>query len=138
MCGYFAALQRQIAGMHGEITWNETINYVDNNLKYYLAMKKFILLSISLLLNISIFAQTQYDYYDDGAVAGGADRALHGIIIIGGIVAVVVLILLILGGAAKIYYWFNPEADPEYKRQMAIKKETEMCFPDLGWLGFTD
>lgn len=88
-------------------------------------MKKFILLSISLLLNISIFAQTQYDYYDDGAVAGGADRALHGIIIIGGIVAVVVLILLILGGAAKIYYWFNPEADPEYKRQMAIKKETE-------------
>ncbi len=85
-------------------------------------MKKFILLSISMLLNISIFAQTQYDYYDDGVVAGGADRALHGIIIIGGIVAVVVLILLILGGAAKIYYWFNPEADPEYKRQMAIKK----------------
>lgn len=86
-------------------------------------MKKFITLVVSILLNMSLFAQTQYDYYDDGAVAGGVDRALNGIIIIAGLVVVVVVILLILGGAAKIYNWFNPEANPEYKRQMAIKKD---------------
>lgn len=85
-------------------------------------MKKAILVIVTIFINLSLIAQTQYDYYDDGAVADGADRALNGIIIIGGLVVVVLVLALLLGGAAKIYYWFNPEADPEYKREMAARK----------------
>ena len=85
-------------------------------------MKNFFLLIFSFFINLSLYAQTQYDYYDDGAVAGGADRALHGILIIGGIVIVVVVLALLLGGAAKIYFWFNPQEDPKYKRETATKK----------------
>ena len=85
-------------------------------------MKKIFLVILTIFINLFLFAQTQYDYYDDGAVAGGADRALNGIIIIGGLVIIVLVLAFLLGGAAKIYYWFNPEADPEYKREMAAKK----------------
>lgn len=92
-------------------------------------IKKTLFILLSLFYNITIFAQTQYDYYDDGAVAGGADRALNGIIIIGGIVVIVIIIALLLGGAAKIYYLFNPKEDPNYKRELYIKAKTPV---DLG------
>lgn len=67
------------------------------------------------LLPLVIFAQSQYDYYDDDAVAGGADRVLSGLIVIFIIVAVAIALLFIVFVIAKVYYWFNPEADPEYK-----------------------
>ena len=47
--------------------------------------------------NIPLYAQTQYDYFDDGAAAGGVDRALHGIPIIGRIVVIVVVLALLFG-----------------------------------------
>ena len=75
---------------------------------------------------ILLLGQTQYDYYDDGAVAGGVDRALKGFIIIGGIIAVVIVLLLILYVVAKVYLWFNPVAKPEHKRTLAAtEKERE-------------
>ena len=73
---------------------------------------------------VSIFAQTQYDYYDDSAVAGGADRALSSIIIIVVLVIAAVVLLFVIGWALKVYYWFNPKADPTYKRALA-KQEQE-------------
>ena len=51
-------------------------------------MKRILCIIVSLLIHIQLIAQTQYDYYDDGAVAGGTDRALRGIIIIGGIIVI--------------------------------------------------
>ena len=66
---------------------------------------------------------TQYDYYDDEAVAGGADRALNGIIIIVGIIVLGIIIIALIGGFSKIYYWFNPQESPEYKA--AIKKKEQ-------------
>ena len=96
-------------------------------MKYLSFTKRFVGTLITLLVPIILLGQTQYDYYDDGAVAGGADRALNGLIILGMIVAIAVALLLILYVAAKVYYWFNPEADPEYKRAIAEKKkEREM------------
>lgn len=61
-------------------------------------MKNFLLLIITFFTNIPLYVQTQYDYFDDGAVAGGVDRALHGIPIIGGIAVVFVVRVLLLGG----------------------------------------
>ena len=73
------------------------------------------------------FAQTQYDYMNDDAVAGGADRALNGLIIIVGLIVIAFVLILLLGGLSKVYYWFNPQADPEYKRAklLAEKKKEE-------------
>ena len=85
-------------------------------------MKRILCIIVSLLIHIQLIAQTQYDYYDDGAVAGGTDRALRGIIIIGGIIVIVVAVLFLLYGMAKVYYWFNPEANPEKKREAAEKE----------------
>ena len=45
-------------------------------------MKRFVLFILSVFTQILLVAQTQFDYMDDDAVAGGADRALNGIIII--------------------------------------------------------
>lgn len=95
-----------------------------NRSKLISIMKRIAFVIVCLLFKIQLIAQTQYDYYDDGAVAGGADRALNGIIIIGGIVIIAVALFLLLYGVAKIYYWFNPTADPEYKR-MLVEKEKE-------------
>ena len=91
-------------------------------MKLNLNTKRFFTILVALILPVLMQGQTQYDYYDDGAVYGGVDRALNGILIIGGLVVVLVVIILILGGMAKIYYWFNPEANPDYKRAMASKK----------------
>ena len=89
--------------------------------------KRFFATIVALVLPVLLLGQTQYDYYDDGAVAGGVDRALKGIIIIGGIIAVALALLMILYIAAKVYFWFNPEENPEHKRALAAKKkEREM------------
>lgn len=92
-------------------------------------MKKIIILLFLLCNNITLFAQTQYDYYDDGAVAGGVDRALNGMIIIIGIVVVIVVLALILLAISKVYFFFNPQEDPEYKRELARKANIPV---DLG------
>lgn len=77
--------------------------------------KRFCLLLTALFFSVLIYAQTQYDYYDDSAVAGGADRALNGIIIMV-LLVVGAIILLVVGNVFfNIYYWFNPKAKPEYK-----------------------
>lgn len=95
-------------------------------------MKKIILLIINkrnllgiamFILSLMSYAQSQYDYYDDDAVAGGAGRALNGIIIIILLVLAFLAFAFIVGGIMKIYYWFNPEADPEYKREKAKEEQ---------------
>ena len=70
----------------------------------YRSFTKLFIVIITLLVPILLFGQTQYDYYDDGAVAGGVDRALNGILIIGGIIVSAAALLLILYVVAKIYY----------------------------------
>lgn len=89
-------------------------------------MKKNIFCFIYILISIVSFAQTQYDYYDDNAVAGGAERAFNGLLIIILLIIGAVVLILVLGGALNIYYWFNPKAAPEYKRRLAkIEKEKQ-------------
>lgn len=92
-------------------------------MKLNLNIKRNFAILVAIILSVLLQGQTQYDYYDDEVIYGGADRALNGIIIIGGIVVVLVVIILLLGGLAKIYYWFNPEANPDYKRAMAAKEK---------------
>lgn len=84
--------------------------------------RRFISSFIATFLPFLLFA-TQYDYYEDEAVAGGADRALNGIIIIIGIIVLIIIIIALIGGFSKIYYWFNPQESPEYKA--AIKKKEQ-------------
>ena len=85
------------------------------NMFLLIVNKRSLLGLATFLLPLVIFAQSQYDYYDDDAVAGGADRVLSGLIIIFIIVAVAIALLFIVLVIAKVYYWFNPEADPKYK-----------------------
>ena len=54
---------------------------------------------------MAIYAQSQYDYMDDSAVAGGADRVLNTFVIIFIIGIVLVAFVLIFGGIAKIKYF---------------------------------
>ena len=70
-----------------------------------------------------LLAQSQYDYYDDDAVAGGVDGAINGIIWTVLVVVFVFICGLVFGFLQQIYYWFNPEADPEYKQKKAKEKE---------------
>ena len=70
-----------------------------------------------------LYAQTQYDYYDDDAVAGGADRALNGIIIIAVLVIAAIVLLFIISGLLNVYYWFNPKADPAFRHKIAAKEK---------------
>ncbi len=92
-------------------------------------MKKKIIFLLLICNSLTLFAQTQYDYYDDGAVAGGVDRALNGLIIFIVIVVVIVVLALILLFISKIYYLFNPKESPEYKRELARKANIPV---DLG------
>lgn len=85
--------------------------------------KRYFLVLIAFLLPMLLFAQSQYDYMDDSAVAGGADRALNGIIIIVGLVIAAIVLLFVIGGALNVYYWFNPKADPNYKRAIAKQEQ---------------
>lgn len=87
-------------------------------------MKRFVLFIISVFIQILLVAQTQFDYMDDDAVAGGTDRALNGIIIIAVLVIAAIVLLFIISGLLNVYYWFNPKADPNYKWLLA-KQEQE-------------
>ena len=89
-------------------------------------MKRFVLFIISVFTQILLVAQTQNDYMDDDAVAGGANRTLNGIIIFICLIILAVVILFVLSIGAKIYYWFNPEANPEFKRKIAAKEKEEI------------
>lgn len=72
---------------------------------------------VSLLYTALLTAQRQYDYYDDSAVAGGADRAFNGLVILV-LLVIGAIVLLFLGNAFyKIYYGLNPEASPKSKRR---------------------
>ncbi len=92
-----------------------------NNKRYYIGL---------LVLHMPLFllAQRQYDYMDDSAVAGGADRALNAFIVI--IILIIAAIVFVFVGNAffNLYYWFNPEANPENKKAKRLeekKKEEE-------------
>ena len=61
-----------------------------------LHIKRFVVGILSFLYPLLLLAQRQYDYMDDNAVAGGADRALNAfIIIILLIVALLVFVFLV-------------------------------------------
>lgn len=93
----------------------------------YDSSKRYLLGLFGLILPVFLFAQTQYDYMDD-AVAGGADRALSGIITIIGLIILAIILITVLGGALNVYYWFNPKANPDYKKAKRVeekKKEEE-------------
>lgn len=87
-------------------------------------MKRIVLLILCIWKFSSVIAQTQYDYMGDDAVAGGADRALNGILIIIGMIILAISVVLIFTAIYKIYYWFNPKADPDYRNATA-KEEHE-------------
>lgn len=111
-------------------------------------MKRFFLFIISVFTQIILVAQTQYDYKDDDAVAGGADRALNGIIIIAVLVIASIVLLFVIGGLLNVYYWFNPKADPNYKRLLAkqeqerkheeyVKEQRKKAFPNAVDIGLS-
>ena len=111
-------------------------------------MKRFFLFIISVFTQIILVAQTQYDYMDDDAVAGGADRALNGIIIIAVLVIAAIVLLFVIGGLLNVYYWFNPKADPNYKRLLAkqeqerkheeyVKEQRKKAFPNAVDIGLS-
>ena len=104
-------------------------------------MKRFVFVIISLLIQIQLVAQTQYDYYDDGVVSGGADRALNGIIIIAGLVVAAIVLIFIIVGALKVYDGFVPnkqalaKQEQERKHKEYVKEQREKASPtavDLG------
>ena len=111
-------------------------------------MKRFFLFIISFFTQSLLVAQTQFDYMDDDAVAGGADRALNGIIIIAVLVIAAIVLLFVIGGLLNVYYWFNPKADPNYKRLLAkqeqerkheeyVKEQREKAFPNAVDIGLS-
>ena len=69
-------------------------------------IKRFCTIIIALLHQVLLFSQTQYDYYDDDAVVGGADRALNGILLFVGLIILAFILLFVLGISAKIYSAF--------------------------------
>lgn len=85
--------------------------------------KRFLTGLFLFLLPVFLYAQSQYDYMDDDAVAGGVDRALNGIIIIVCLVVIAIVLILVFGGLLNIYYWFNPQANPKYKRAKRIEEK---------------
>lgn len=111
-------------------------------------MKRFVLFTISIFTQIILVAQTQYDYMDDDAVAGGANRALNGIIIIAVLVIAAIVLLFVIGGLLNVYYWFNPKAGPNYKRLLAkqeqerkheeyVKEQRKKAFPNAVDIGLS-
>lgn len=90
------------------------------------SMKRFFLFIISIFTQIILVAQTQYDYMDDDAVAGGADSALNGIIIMAVLVIAAIVLLFVIGGILNVYYWFNPKADPAFRYKIAAKEKEKI------------
>lgn len=96
-------------------------------------MKRIVSILYYLLIAIAIYAQSQYDYMDDNAVAGGTDRVLNVFIIIVFIVIAFVVIVFIFSGIAKIKYELSPQKEidrqkeekEEREKQEKIKKEEE-------------
>ena len=87
-------------------------------------MMKRLVLSLSIVLfHIMAFAQSQYDYMDDDAVAGGADRVLNTFVILFLVVVAFIVIIFIFGGIAKIKYELSPQS--EIDRQKKVKEEQE-------------
>lgn len=89
-------------------------------------MKRIYLTLFSTLLTIPLLAQTQYDYYDDDKVGGGINTVANGMAILILLVVGFFGVCFVLGLLLKVYYWFNPEASPEYQAQQRKKqKENE-------------
>ena len=92
-----------------------------------------LLLILSLFISVLVQAQSQYDYMDDDAVAGGADRVLNTFVILFLVVVAFIVIIFILGGIAKIKYELSPQKEldrqkkekEEREKQERIKKEEE-------------
>ena len=93
-------------------------------------MKKIYVLIGYSLYTMSLAAQSHHDYMDDSSVAGGADRALNGIVIIVLLLIGAFVLLLIGGGYYKIKYWLNPEESPEYKAAQKRKEIEEQRLKD--------
>lgn len=76
--------------------------------------------------NYLFASPTQYDYYSDGDVSGGTDRVFSAIIIGLIIIVAVIIIVFVLWCVLKIYFFINPDADPERKRLIEKqRKETQ-------------
>lgn len=63
---------------------------------------------------MSVYSQTQYDYYDDEVYYDRVDPSYFflGLIILAvGVIAILIACSVLIN----IYYWFNPKASPEYK-----------------------
>ncbi len=96
-------------------------------------MKRITSILYFLLINMTAFAQTPYDYMDDSSVAGGADRVLNGFVIIFLIIIALLVIILIIGGLGKIKYELSPQKEidrhkkekEEQEKQEKIRKEQE-------------
>lgn len=86
-----------------------------------------------LLMPILLFAQRQYDYMDDSAVAGGADRVLNSFVIVFFVVLAFLIIIFVFGGIAKVKYELSPQSEidrqkrakEEQERQEKVRKEQE-------------
>ena len=82
-----------------------------------------VLFILSLFISVLVQAQSQYDYMDDDAVAGGADRVLNTFVILFLVVVAFIVIIFIFGGIAKIKYELSPQS--EIDRQKKAKEEQE-------------
>jgi len=89
----------------------------------YCYMRRIVSFIYFFVISITILAQSQYDYMDDDAVAGGTDRVLNAFIILFLIVIAFVVIAFIFGGIAKIKYELSPQK--EIDRQKKEKEERE-------------
>lgn len=85
-------------------------------------MKKINLFIVALFTSLSALAQTQYDYYDDGYVGGGANFVFNCIIWMAIFVVALLVLAFIISGILKFYYWINPEANPDNKRKKNIRR----------------
>ena len=90
--------------------------------------KRYYIVLFGLFMPMLLLAQRQYDYMDDSAVAGGADRALNAFIIIIILIIAAIVFIFIANAFFNIYYWFNPEANSEYKRKKR-REELEKAKP---------
>lgn len=96
-------------------------------------MKRIVSVLYFLLICIAVFPQSHYDYMDDSAVAGGADRVLNSFVIIFFVVLALLIIIFVFGGIAKIKYELSPQSEidrqkkakEEQERQEAVRKEQE-------------